>query len=170
MPKKTFLYLSFFLVCLIFPSPASAQTLLPDQYPAPTLDPSNVLVGMARDPVKVREGDGVVQIPIQLNHPAAVEVTVDLIVTGGDANVGQDYWLLTPRVVIPAGVEAAAFEIEIFDDSQEESIESAEFELMSANGAQLDYNQKTHQIKIIDNDGSWWRLNSIVELVSELLP
>ena len=169
MPKKITLCLSFFIFfSLISPQPLFSQTLTPEYLPVPTFDPSNVTVGLGQADSKYRENQTTVFIPVELNHGSAIAVVVDVIVSAGDANVGQDYRLLTPRVTIPVGAVDAKIEVEVFDDLDKESVEMAVFELTSAEGAELDHYKKTHHLKLIDNDGSW--LESIAGIVSQLLP
>jgi hypothetical protein len=73
-------------------------------------------------------------VPIALAAPAAQEVTVDVEVTGGNAD-DLDFTLITPHVTFTPGETVANVEVAIVDDGVEEPDETVELRLVAAAGA-----------------------------------
>ena len=83
------------------------------------------------------ERDGTVNVRVQLSKPSANAVTASVLPVDGTATEGQDFIVVDPNFVIPAGEVEALIPIQIFDDTDVEPDETFELFVNSSVGANL---------------------------------
>lgn len=64
------------------------------------------------------ETDGTKNIPVLLTMPLKTDLTINFTVSSETAIVGEDYNLLTPTLVIPAGETTGNIQLQIIDDEE----------------------------------------------------
>ncbi len=119
------------------------------------LNPFNDTLGLSfsTSQLSFDETAGTVNITIDIYNPATFNVSVDVVVTGGDAVNGTHYNLTQPLTVIfPAGsADSQTFELEIIDDLEANESRTIELELQNpSEGAALAIDALT--ITIQDDD------------------
>jgi len=102
------------------------------------------------DDVSVTEGDGVVQVPVQLSQASSQDVTVSVFTRNVTAQGGQDFYGFTKSITIPAGATTANISLTLLDDAIAESTETLQVRLFDVQGATLVDNAGT--ISILDDD------------------
>ena len=97
------------------------------------------------------EGSATLSIPLELNNPSALPVTVSVAVSGTGQGVGVDYSVLSDTVTIPAGETKGTFLINIIDDALDEPDETILLTLGDPLQASLG-SQTNYRVTLVDND------------------
>jgi len=100
--------------------------------------------------VSVMEGDGVVQVPLQLSQASSQPVTVSVFTRNITAQGGQDFYGFTKTITIPAGATTGNVSLTVLDDAIAESTETLELRLFNVQGATVLGSVAT--ISILDDD------------------
>ena len=98
------------------------------------------------------EGSSLVAITLQLGVESGNDVSVDYMVTGGNATAGTDYIALTGTATIPAGDLITTISFQPIDDDVLESPETVEITISNAVNGIIDTDLDVHTITIADND------------------
>jgi hypothetical protein len=108
-------------------------------------------IGFLLPTASAGEGDGSIDIPVQLSQVWAQDVTVHFAATGGTATGGGDDYLLAPATLtIPSGQLGGVVTVAIRDDATVESNETVVLTLSSPTNAVL--GAATHTLTIVDNE------------------
>ncbi|MBI2335857.1 MAG: right-handed parallel beta-helix repeat-containing protein [Deltaproteobacteria bacterium] len=97
------------------------------------------------------EGSATLNIPVELNNPSALPVTVSVTVSGTAQGAGIDYSVLSDTVTILAGETKGTFLINIIDDAVDEPDETILLTLENPLQASLG-SQTNYRVTLVDND------------------
>ncbi len=98
------------------------------------------------------EGNGPISFTIKLSRAAEESVEVDYRTVGNSATAGSDFLAASGTVVFPPGSVEKSVRIELVDDTEAETDESFELELLAARGATIDDNKRKAAAVIFDDD------------------
>ncbi|MDC1106928.1 Ig-like domain-containing protein [Prolixibacteraceae bacterium] len=82
--------------------------------------------------VTVNEGE-VATVKLSLTTPVGTNLSLDLNYIDRTARVGEDYQILTRRVIIPTGSTTFSFDVPTSEDTEEEGDESFEIQMVTSN-------------------------------------
>jgi hypothetical protein len=126
------------------PTPAPASTPAPAKMPVPK-------VQFEWGRVSVEECAGVAQIPVYLSSATNVPVTVNCIVTGGNATGGADYTITGSPLTFGPGETREYLSFTVIDDKVKEGTETLTLTLSGPENAVLGV-MSSLPITINDND------------------